>query len=310
MKKKNKFINLPVIIGIIIFVGIAFVVISSGSTVKAVVPNQQINAGTRVDKSMLKVIDIPSKTPGDFITDVKSLVGQKVKMTVEEDQLLYVNNVMSAWDDFSEGNDIPEDYIVTSMQIPANHAVGGLITIGDIVDVLGVPKSSYHSSSQDTMDNYLGEIAEDSYGADGVNLYWILANVKILETDSTLSQSNESSISGVVGEETSGGNYYIVALSYEDYEKLRLAEVYLDLWLNISPEQNAENGPLLDAMKNAVPKAIQDAQAQSKMVPKDKAKPKPESGDSTPDSEAPEGETPDAENPDNTSGDPVPDGDE
>ena len=269
--KNNKMFIAITICGVLIFAIVAYIVISSTSTVTAVVPNQDITAGTKIEESMLETIEVPKNTPQGFITDKTSLVGQKLKVKVGEEQLLYINDVMSSWDDFSDGEKIPDDYVVTSIQLPSNRAVGGLITAGDTVDILGVPNNEYNTATKETLDGYLGEIANDSYGAQGMNVYWVLSNVKILETDSTLSQSADASISTVTSDDSNGnssstdGSFYIVALSYSDYKKLRLSEQYLDLWMNIAPAQNDENGPMLDEMREQEVKALQDAQAQSKM---------------------------------------------
>lgn len=265
--KGNKFFKLLVVCGIALFAVIAFVIIKSTATVTAVVPNQEIPAGTKIQESMIDSIQVPVNTPDGYITDKSSLLGQKLKVTVGKNQLIYVNDVMSSWEDFGNGESIPDDYIVTSIKIPSERAVGGLITAGDIVDILGVPNSRYNTTSKETLNNYLGDIAKNSYGANGLNTYWVLSNVKILETDSTLSQSNESSISSVTGENNNSGNgsFYIIALSYNDYKKLRLSEQYLDLWMNIAPAQNEENDPLFDEMNNNVIQELQNSQAQSKI---------------------------------------------
>ena len=267
MKKKgNKMFTLLIICGILLFSIVAFVVIKSTRTVSAIVPNQLIAAGTNIDETMLKTVQVPVNTPKGYITDKSSILGQKIKVTVQENQLLYVNDIMSSWDDFSDGESIPDDYIVTSIQIPANRAVGGLITAGDSVDILGIPNANYNTTSKETLNNYLGDISKNSYGAEGMNLYWVLANVRILETDSSLSSSNESAISAVTedgGGSSAEGDYYIVALSYDDYKKVRLAEQYLDLWMSITPEYNTENGPMLDVMNESIIKELQDSQAQS-----------------------------------------------
>lgn len=270
--KDNIFFKILIVCGILLFAIIAFLVIKSTSTVNAIVPNQKITVGLKIEKSMLKISAIPSNTPKGYITDMSTLVGQKLKVTVNENQFLYVTDVMSSWDDFNEGKAIPSDYIVTSIQLPSNRAVGGLITAGDTVDILGIPNDQYKTITKETLNNYLGAMSKNSYGAQGINTYWILSNVKILETDSTLAQTNQSSISTVTQSKegkssgSSGeGNYYIVALSYNDYKKLRLSEQYLSLWMNISPAQNNENEPLLGDMQENVINELKNSANQSKI---------------------------------------------
>lgn len=272
MKRKgNKTLYIMMLAGAILFAVISFVIIRSTQTVTAIVPNQEISAGTKVDTSMLKAIQVPANTPKGYIIDTNSIVGQKMKTKVSENQLLYKNNVMASWEDFSDGNTIPKDYVVTSLQIPSNRAVGGLVTAGDTVDLIGTPNQNYSTTSKETMENYLGGIAKNSYGANGIQAYWILANVKILETDSTLSKSQDSSISTVTNDKNTGqaqsneGAFYIVALSYDDYKKLILAEKYLDLHMNISPKQNDGHSPLLDWMNDKTIQELKDAQHQSKI---------------------------------------------
>lgn len=306
MKKKNAFSILLVTAGVILFGVIAFVVINSTRTIQAVVPNQEIPSGTRVEAEMLSVIEVPVGTPTGFITDRSSLVGQKLKTTVYPNQLLYVSNVITGWDDVVYGVDVPDDYIITAIQLPANRAVGGLITVGDTVDILGVPNSELRSqfinqTNQTVVGNtmgvpgqindgdgslgtlttvdgqeestamqiartHLGAIADTAYGADGVQLFWVLANVKILETDSTLSSAENSVVSVITGSDSgaaNNGDYYIVALSYSDYLRMMLASQYLDFYMNISPAWNNDHDPLIDYMNNLEIKELMDAQAQT-----------------------------------------------
>ena len=268
--KGNVFFKILIVCGVLLFSIIAFIVIKSTSTVSAIIPNQKITVGTKIEKSMLKTKEIPSNTPKGYITAMSTLVGQKLKVTVNEDQFLYIGDVMTSWNDFNEGKAIPDDYIVTSIQLPSNRAVGGLITAGDSVDIIGVPNSEYKTATKDTLNNFLGPISKNSYGAQGTNLYWVLSNVKILETDSTLAQTNQSSIStvtqGQAGKSSGSsgdGNYYIVALSYGDYKKILLSEQYLDLHMNICPAQNKGKDPLLNIMNENNIGELKDSQKQS-----------------------------------------------
>lgn len=265
--RKNGFFKILVITGVLLFVVMAYIIIRSTSTLMAVVPNQNITAGTTITSDMLKEITVPTNTPTGYITDMSSLVGQKLRVDVNENQLLYINNVITSWEQLIDGEDIPDNYVITSILVPSERAVGGLITSGDSVDILGIPNSYYNSTDPETMKRYLGDVGTyDSYGAEGINTYWVLANVKILETDSTLAAEENSSISNVTEADestTAQGSYYIVALSYSDYQKLRLCEEYLDLWLSLVPSQNEENDPLYDQMRQNIVKMMQDAQHQS-----------------------------------------------
>lgn len=270
--KKNWFFRILIVVGIIIFAVLAFIIVRSTATLTAVVPNQYIAAGTTLNNSMLKEIAVPVDTPKGYITDMNSLVGQKIKSSVDEDQLLYANNFMSSWDDYSEGKAIPADYVITAIQIPNERAVGGLITAGDYVDILGIPKEGYRDVEKEQMKDYLGAVADHSYGTEkGINLYWVLSNVFILETNSTLSKADQSSVSTVIGDGGSG-SFYIVALSYSDYQKLRLCELYMDYWMNICPEQNMDNGPMFEEMLYSKITGLMDAQKQSKLAKEDENK--------------------------------------
>lgn len=265
MKRKNYFIIALILIGAILFGTVAFVVIRSTRTVNAVVPNQTITAGTRITNDMLTTIQVPVDTPSGYITDRSSLIGQKLKVNAEAGQFLYMSNVMIDWNDVVYGVSVPDDYIITALKIPNDHAVGGLITSGDTVDILGVP-SANGVDNPDDMSRVMGAAVEHGYGADGINVYWILANVKILETDSSLSNEDDSLL-GTITDAASGGNsdgaYYIVALSYNDYQKVVLAQQYMDLWMNLSPVWNNDNKPLLDVMTYSEIQGLMDAQAQS-----------------------------------------------
>lgn len=266
MKRKNYFMIGLILAGAVLFGIVAFVVIGANRTVQAVVPNVTIRAGERITNEMLATIQVPADTPKGFITDRSTLVGQKLKITAESGRFLYMSDVMVDWGDVLFGTDVPEDYIITALQIPNHRAVGGLITAGDTVDILGIPASNSSESGKEMMKYNLGAAAEHSFGAEGIQAYWILANVKILETDSSLSNQDDSLLSNIMDDAKGGGSqgaYYIVALSYEDYQKVLLADKYLDLWMNISPAWNNNNDPLLDVMTYSELRGLVDSQKQS-----------------------------------------------
>ena len=80
---KNKSTILLVILGVILIGIVSFIVITSNATVKVWVPSQTITTGTQVTEDMLKQIDIPSKTPGNYIKDKSYIVGYRLKNTVD-----------------------------------------------------------------------------------------------------------------------------------------------------------------------------------------------------------------------------------
>lgn len=265
MKKKSYLLISLTLVGAILFGIVSFVVIRSTRTVSAVVLNQEIKLSDRIDASMLKTIQVPVGTPEGFITDESSLVGQKLRVIPEPNQLIYMSDVITSWDDVVYGVSVPEDYIITALNIPNDRAVGGLITAGDTVDIFGVTQTVNSDGSGDIDTQLaLGPIADHKYGAEGINVYPLLVNVKILETNSTLS-NEDNGIFSTITDESSGqdGAYYIVALSYNDYQKILLSQKYLDLWMNMAPAWNNENAPLLDVMEYSEIQGLMDAQAQS-----------------------------------------------
>lgn len=254
--------------GALLFGVVIWIVLSSTRSIVAVVPNQTILPGVSVTQNMLKTVNIPANTPSGYITDSQSLIGQKVKVQVNENQLLYATDVQTSFNMFGNNVEIPKNYILTTINVPDTKAVSGLISAGDSVDLAGVPSSNYQNASAEDMEKNLGGIAKNSFGAQGVNGYWVLSNVKILQSyKSQAEQANvqsgssngktQSDGSGTGGQEagvTQGS--YVVALSYADYKKLLIAQQYLDLYMNIGPKSgfNADlmkQGDGLNELKNA-----------------------------------------------------------
>ena len=265
-KRKNWFMITLILVGAILFGTVAFVVIRSTRTVTAVVPATTITTGVVIDNNMLTTIQVPVGTPKGYITNLGTLVGQKLRITAQPGQLLYMSDVLVSWDDVVYGQNVPDDYVVTAISISDKRALGGLITAGDTVDILGVVNDSGSNDSRtikQRMQDYMGKAVAYSYGTEeGAQLYWLLSNVTILETNSSLSEADNGLISTVTGE-SSEGSFYIIALSYEDYMKLVLAQEYMTLWMNISPAWNNDNDPLLDVMRYAELKELMDSTKQS-----------------------------------------------
>ena len=247
----------------IIFGVIAYVVIKSLQFTVAVVPNQNIPSGTTITSNMLKRIQIPANTPKGYIMDETSLIGQKTKTSVKPNQLLYSGNIAVAWSEFSSGDKIPKDYVITSIKIPVDNAVNGMIAPGDSVDIAGVPTSNYQGADPSSMEQYLGAISEHSMGGNGIHVYWVLSNVKVLETDTAMAKREAAEGDKNKDQEKtsdSDENTYIIALNYSDYRKLLLAEQYLDLHLTITPQQGFNKD---DIEKSDIP-SLDDSQAKSK----------------------------------------------
>lgn len=252
--KKNLVTKIIVTFGVLIFLVVSYIIIKSTSTVSAIVPKADIQSGIVLTSGMLETIQVPADTPPGFITDSSSMVGQQLTADVSAGNLLYPNDVVNNWTNFGEDSEIPKDYVITSILLPNSRAVAGAIQAGDIVDIAAVPSSNFTNSSSDFLRSALGSIVDDSYGANGDRVYWLLSNVKILDSgvnDSTsTAPSTVDSIANSIdtGASSESTNFYIVALSYSDYNKLLLASQYLDFWMNISPSQNSDHDPLLGEM--------------------------------------------------------------
>lgn len=250
--KKNGGTILFVVLGIVLIGIISYVVLTSNQTIKVWVPSKALSVGEVIDENELQQIDIPTKTPGNYIKNKDLIIGYKLKSNVEQGQLLYSNDFLASWESYNQDTEIPEDYVITSIQVPDSRACGGLIVAGDSIDVLGV-------SSSGRVTGFENGSTINGREDIGVNVYYILSNVKVINTNSSLSKSQENDLSQIVNDQGEG-NYYIVALSYDDFKKLRQAEGVLELWLNIAPRQNEENPPLINQMIGQSFSDLHDAQ--------------------------------------------------
>lgn len=255
--KENKTTVIISAIGVTLISIISFIIITSNQTIKAWVPNKKLETGHTITEQDLKQIDIPAKTPGSFIKNKDMVVGYKLKNNVEPEQLLYSTDFLASWESYSQDTDIPEDYVITSIQVPDSRAVGGLIAPGDTIDIMGVSTTGKRIGFDEA--NLTGINGRDNIGT---NVYYILSNVKVINTNSSIAKAQDNDLSEVVDENSNSGdgNYYIVALSYDDAKKLRQAEGVLDLWLNLSPRQNDENPPLINQMAGQSFSGLHDAQ--------------------------------------------------
>lgn len=203
----------------------------SSKTIRAYVASRPIIAGSTVVADDLATIDIPANTPGPFIKSADLIVGNKVKNNLSAGEFFYPSSFMESWESYNNNESIPEDFIITSIQVPDVDAVGGLITPGDYVDIMGIPTGNKEAVPQ-----------------------YIAANVKIINTNSTLTRNKgNNDLSALVDKAAGGsgdGTYYILALSYDSVKKLRTFREVLGykIFLNICPRQNASNEPLLEQM--------------------------------------------------------------
>lgn len=250
---ENKVIILIVVFGLIIAGIVSSAILSANQTIKVWVPSRTISAGTIVTQDMIKQVDVPTKMVGGFIENRNLIVGYRLKNTVDANQLFYPNDFIAAWESYSQDADVPEDFVITSVQIPNERACGGLIVAGDTVDIYAVRKSG---SSENKKNLINGGVEVDT------EVFYVLSNVKIINTNSALSQSQDYELNDILDAAAGGGQFYIMALSYDDVKKLRQAEGSASLWLNIAPRQNSLNEPLLAQMVGQSWSGLHDAQEQ------------------------------------------------
>lgn len=246
-----------IVSGSLLFALIVYVVVRSNVAISAYVPAQSIKAGTRITEDMLKQVRIPAGTPTGYITDPRSLINQKLKIDVQKNELIYATNVQTNINLFGNDVKIPKNYVITTVNIPDERAVGGILSTGDSVDIAGIPQSNFQSTPRDTMQQYLGNMGKDSFGTDtGVNGFWVLNNVKILQSSSSAevqaqanqsqSSSNNSDNKGQQeGSVKTAAGTYVIALSYPDYKKLLISQQYLDLYMNKTPQEGYKKNQIL-----------------------------------------------------------------
>lgn len=255
MKKlfQNKFLLFSVLAAVLVFGIVAFVIISATATTKAVVLTQDTPAGTTITENMVQEIDVPKDTPGDYYKNIESVIGERLTSNIHKDQLLYPTNIMAAVEFVGAQND---DYVTASVILPDSQALGGLLTAGDIVDIGIVPNSGSAYQLAQVLPGF--DIDDSVEGG----FYYILSNVTILDATTSVSSSQGSSMSSAI-EGVEGNNeessYYMLSLSYNDYKKLRLADQYGLLYMNLSPSQNKDNAPLLKEMVGGVHGGLSNA---------------------------------------------------
>lgn len=265
---KNKFLTFTIIGGVVVFAVITFVLMSVTATTKAVVLNADTSAGTTITDAMVTEIDVPKDTPGDFYKTRNSIVGERLTSNIKKNQLIYPTNVMSS---VTVADDTNEEYVTTSMRIPDEQAIGGVLTAGDVVDVSVVPKDGEIQNLAKALPGYKFDTSTNG------GVYFILSNVKIIDSTTAVSSSQGSNMSTANGEggdnktnvnSNDSSSYYMVSLSYSDYKKLRIAEQYGKLFLSLAPSQNKDKDPLISQMTDTVHDGLTNAQGDSSKTSK------------------------------------------
>lgn len=257
---KNKFLLFSIVGGVIVFSIIAYVLLSVTATTKAVVFNSDVVAGTTITDSMVAEIDVPKDTPGEFYKTKSSVVGERTTANISKGQLIYPNNLMSSMTVKSASDD-NSGFVTTTIKIPDDNALGGMLTAGDTVDISVVPKDGEVNNLAKALPGFSFDTSING------GVYFILSNVKILDSTTAVSSSNGTTMSatekndnGSAAKTDANSSYYLISLSYNDYKKLRIAEQYGALYMSLVPKQNEENAPLLNEMSANVDGGLTDAQ--------------------------------------------------
>lgn len=257
---KNKFLLFSIVGGVIVFSIIAYVLLSATATTKAVVFNSDVVAGTTITDSMVTEIDVPKDTPGEFYKTKSSVVGERTTANISKGQLIYPNNLMSSMTVKSASDD-NSGFVTTTIKIPDDNALGGMLTAGDTVDISVVPKDGEVNNLAKALPGFSFDTSING------GVYFILSNVKILDSTTAVSSSNGTTMSatekndnGSAAKTDANSSYYLISLSYNDYKKLRIAEQYGTLYMSLVPKQNEENAPLLNEMSANVDGGLTDAQ--------------------------------------------------
>ena len=251
---KNKFLLFSIIGGVIVVAIVSYVLLSLSATTTAVVLNADTSAGTTITESMLEEIEVPADTPGDYYKSASSLVGERLVTDIPAGQLIYASDVLSSVS--LESEDTSENFITTMIKVADDNTLGGLLTAGDVVDIAVIPASGYTQILATALSDYNIDTSYDG------GFYYILANVTLLDTTTAVSSSQGTTLTTATSDDSSSStdySYYLISLSYNDYKKLRIAEQFGTLYMNLVPSQNSENGPLLEIMAAQVTGGLSDA---------------------------------------------------
>lgn len=262
MKKlfANKFAFFSVLGGVIVVAVVSFVLLSATATTKAVVFNSDMKAGTTITDDMLTEIDVPQDTPGDYFKTKNALIGERITSNVKANQLIYESDLMSSID---VKNNTNEDFLTTAINLPDEQALGGLLTAGDVVDISVIPNDGDVSALAAALPEFNIDTSQDG------GIYFVLSNVTLLDTTSSVSSNEGSNMATVTGQDSESGSssqssaYYLMSLSYNDYKKLQIAAQYGKVYITLAPKQNLDKAPLLEDMSSAITGGLSDANKES-----------------------------------------------
>ncbi len=161
------------------------------SPVEIVVAARDIPEGTRLDESLVEIIEIPKKfVQPEALTDVKYAVNHVVSVPVLRGTQL-LGSMLGASDTSSLARKIPKDKLAFSIAVNNVTGIAGLVQPGDFVDVLvtvEVGDVGVNTSGQSSIDTE-------------VMTKVVLENVLVLAVDQRSHRSRAASIQPV----SSGG---------------------------------------------------------------------------------------------------------
>lgn len=211
-----------IVVMAIVFVGLLTLLKNMYSTETYYVLNQDVSTKTQIIPEMLDpVVTSEGTAPPNTLTLEDVQEGNLFSQfpLAAGDVLLYSN--VSGFTDISTG--IPDNYVITSLNVGADNASGGRIHRGVYFDIM---------------------VYDDNEG----HVFYPFVNVLALDT--TVSMSNASSQGAIDTEEAQAGqvSFYYVGVTPENaaYLELLSQKYNGDIKLLLSPRQNEYNKPLVN----------------------------------------------------------------
>lgn len=191
--------------------------------------NQDVSTKTQITPEMLDPIVTQEGTAPpntlDLVDVQEGMLYSQFPLS-EGDVLLYSN--VSGFTDISTG--IPDDYVITSINIPADEASGGRIHRGVYFDIM-----VYDSDESNPLES---------------EPFVFYPFVNVLALDTTISMSSASSQDAIDTEEAQDGqvSFYYIGVSPEDAANIELLSRQYkgNIKLLLSPRQNEYAAPILD----------------------------------------------------------------